>query len=162
MRTCKALFTNINTVVLSGIIIFMSACSNGPASKQPVETTTIGTIHLSADESFKPVIDSQVKVFEASWPTAHIITDYKPEADCIKDLNNDSVRMIIITRPLSRDEETLMKSRLGYVPIYGKLASDAVAVIVNKECKDSLFDMSDLRSLVKGTSGYKYKVVLDG
>jgi phosphate transport system substrate-binding protein len=161
MRTCKALINNINTVVLSGIVAFMCACS-GPSSKQPVETTTIGTIHLSADESFKPVIDSQVKVFEASWPTAHILTDYKPEADCIKDLNNDSVRMIIITRPLSRDEEGLLKNRLGYVPIYGKLASDAVAVIVNKECKDSLFDMSDLRSLVKGTSGYKYKVVLDG
>ena len=56
-----------------------------------------------------------------------------------------------------------MKTRLGYVPIYGKLASDAIAVIVNKEAsKDSLFDMSDLRSLVKGTSGYQIQVVLDG
>ncbi|GAC1591432.1 MAG: hypothetical protein NVS3B8_05160 [Chitinophagaceae bacterium] len=139
----------------------MCACDS-PAPKGPVESNTSGTIQVSADESFKPVIDSQVKVFETSWPAAKIITHYKAEADCIKDLNNDSIRMIIITRPLSRDEETLMKSRLGYVPIYGKLASDAIAVIVNKQCKDSLFDMSDLRSLVKGTSGYKYKVVLAG
>ena len=69
------------------------------------ETTTSGTINISVDESFKPVIDSQVKVFEASWPNAKIITHYKPEADCIKDLNNDSIRMVIITSPLSRDEE---------------------------------------------------------
>ena len=49
--------------------------------------------------------------------------------------------MIIITRPLSGDEEALMKKRLGYVPVYGKLASDAIAVIVNIQSKDSLFDM---------------------
>lgn len=137
------------------------ACNNTPA-KGPVETTTIGTIHISADESFKPVIDSQIKVFESSWPTAKIIAHYKPEAECIKDLNNDSIRMIFITRPLSREEESTMKTRLGYVPVYGKLANDAIAVIVNKKSTDSLFDMSDMRSMVKGTSGYKYKIVLDG
>ncbi len=149
------------TVVLFTAFTLMCACKNS-SSKTPVETTTIGTIQISADESFKPVIDSQIKVFEASWPTAKIIAHYKPEADCIKDLNNDSIRMIFITRPLSREEEAIMKSRLGFVPVYGKLASDAIAVIVNKQSKDSVFDMNDMRSLVKGTSGYKYKVVLDG
>ncbi|HTE11300.1 MAG TPA: substrate-binding domain-containing protein [Chitinophagaceae bacterium] len=161
MRICHALVNNIKKVVVFGFIIFLGACGN-PSSNGPVETNTSGTIQVSADESFKPVIDSQVKVFEASWPNAKIITHYKPEADCIKDLNNDSIRMIFITRPLSRDEEALMKTRLGYVPVYGKLASDAISVIVNRESKDSLFDMSDIRSMVKGTSGYKYKVVLDG
>jgi phosphate transport system substrate-binding protein len=162
MSICQALSANKRKVVVFGFITFLCACNNSPSKIPPAETNTSGTIQISADESFKPVIDSQVKVFEASWPTAKIITHYKAEADCIKDLNNDSIRMIIITRPLSRDEETLMKTRLGYVPVYGKLASDAIAVIVNKQTKDSLFDMSDMRSMVKGTSGYKYKVVLDG
>lgn len=146
--------------VYSGLLL-LTACGNNKP-KGPVETTTSGYMQISVDESFKPVIDSEIKVFESSWPTAHITAHYKAEADCIKDLNNDSIRMIIITRPLSRDEETLMKARLGYVPVYGKLANDAIAVLVNKQSKDSLFDMSDMRSLVKGTSGYKYKVVLDG
>ncbi|MEO5594500.1 MAG: substrate-binding domain-containing protein [Chitinophagaceae bacterium] len=161
MNIYQAVINKINTVVVSGIITVICACNNSP-SKVPVETNTSGTIQISADESFKPVIDSQIKVFEASWPTAKIIAHYKPEADCIKDLNNDSIRMIFITRALSRDEEALMKTRIGYVPVYGKLAFDAISVIVNKDAKDSLFDMSDMRSLVKGTSGYKYKVVLDG
>ncbi len=161
MNIYQAVINKINTVVVSGIITVICACNNSP-SKVPVETNTSGTIQISADESFKPVIDSQIKVFEASWPTAKIIAHYKPEADCIKDLNNDSIRMIFITRALSRDEEALMKTRIGYVPVYGKLAFDAISVIVNKDAKDSLFDMNDMRSLVKGTSGYKYKVVLDG
>ena len=152
----KARFIAFFTVAAS-----MCACS-GTSSKAPVETTTIGTIQISVDESFKPVIDSQIKVFESSWPTAHIIAHYKPEADCIKDMNDDSTRMIIITRPLSDNEEKLMKERVGYVPVYGKLAFDAITVIVNKASKDTVFDMSDIRSMVRGISGYKYKVVLDG
>lgn len=162
MTTCRAFPDNVkNFAVAAGLLLCLGACQGKPQAS-PDDTTTSGTIHISADETFKPVIDSQVKVYEASWPNAKIIVDYKPEAACIKDLNNDSIRMIIITRPLSLDEEALMKTRLGYVPIYGKLASDAIAVIVNSASKDSIFDMSDMRSLVKGTSGYPYKVVLDG
>ncbi|MEO6315620.1 MAG: substrate-binding domain-containing protein [Chitinophagaceae bacterium] len=161
MSICKAVSKKITGFFAACLIIIMAAC-NDAGPKAAVETNTSGTMRLSADESFKPVIDETVRVFESSWPTAKINTEYKPEADCIKDLNNDSVRMIIITRPLSRDEVTLMKAKLGYLPVFGKIASDAVAVIVNKQSPDSVFDMSDLRSMVKGTSGYKYKVVLDG
>jgi phosphate transport system substrate-binding protein len=149
------------SVILLAVITSLCACK-GSSSNTAIETNTSGTINISVDESFKPVIDSQIKVFEASHPNAKIIAHYKPEADCIKDLNDTSTRMIIITRGLSTDEEKLLKERLSYVPSYGRLAYDAIAVIVNKQSKDSLFDMTDIRSLVKGTSGYKYKVVVDG
>jgi len=161
MKIFRASIRNTGCIVAGSYIMLICACNSSP-SKTPVETTTNGTIQISADESFKPVIDSQIKVFEASWPNAKIIAHYKPEAACLRDLNNDSIRMIFVTRPLSAEEEVLMKAKLGYVPVYGKLAFDAISVIVNKDSKDSLFDMSDMRSLVKGTSGYKYKVVLDG
>ncbi len=160
MNIYKALIKT-RLAILFALAASFCACKNA-APKEPVETTTIGTIQVSADESFKPVIDSQIKVFESSWPNAHIIAHYKPEAGCIKDMNDSSTRMIIITRPLSDDEEKLMKARLGYVPQYGKLAFDAITVIVNKDSKDTTFDMSDIRSMVRGISGYKYKVVLDG
>jgi phosphate transport system substrate-binding protein len=162
MSNCNAFIHHIKTLALFIFITCLYISCKGKPSGTTDETTTSGNINISADESFKPVIDAQVKVFEASWPKAKINVQYKPEADCIKDLNNDAIRMVIITRPLSRDEEVLMKGRLGYVPQFGKLASDAIAVLVNREAKDSIFDMSDLRSLVKGTSGYPYKVVLDG
>ncbi len=161
MNSYKAVRVTGAALVCSLLIFFVSACSSTP-SETTDETKTRGTIQISADESFKPVIDSQIKVFEASFPDAKIIAHYKPEAACIKDLNNDSIRMIFITRPLSRDEEAVMKQRLDYVPQYGKLANDAIAVLVNRQSKDSLFDMTDMRSLVKGTSGYPYKVVVDG
>lgn len=147
-------------IVIVGINIFVTACSSGPV--RPQETTTSGTIHISVDESFKPVIDSQIKVFESQHPDAHIVVQYKPEAECLRDLNVDSIRMVIVTRGLSETEETTLSKKLSFKPAYGAIAYDAIAVIVNNQVKDTLFAMEDIRSMVKGTSGYKYKVLLDG
>lgn len=143
------------------LLLFIS-CGNNDSVKYPEDTTKTGRINISVDESFKPIIDSQIRVFESSYPEAKIITHYKPEAECLKDLNNDSIRMIIVTRALTPGEETKMIERLKFRPVQGKMAYDAIAVIVNNQAKDSIFDMNDMRSLVKGTSGFKYKVVMDG
>lgn len=147
-------------VAVVAFSLMASACSS-PGAK-PRETTTSGTIHISVDESFKPVIDSQIQVFESQHPDAHIIVQYKPEADCLRDLNVDSVRMVIVTRGLSAEEENTLSKKLSFKPAYGPIAFDAIAVIVNNQVKDTTFTMQDIRSMVKGTSGYKYKVLLDG
>lgn len=144
------------------LVLFLISCGDNQPIKYPGDTITSGVIHISVDESFKPIIDSQIRVFESSYPKAKIIAHYKPEAECIKDLMYDSVRMVIITRALKDNEEKIMRDTLHFNPLQGKMAYDAIAVLVNNKAIDSVFDMADIRSLVKGTSGYKYKVVMDG
>ena len=142
-------------------LLMFSQCNNQEAVSA-YDTPSRGTIHISVDESFKPVIDSQIKVFEASFPQAKIIAHYKPEADCLKDLLVDSIRMVIVTRQLLPVEEQRLKDTLRFIPVQGKIAYDAVTLVVNNQGKDSIFDMKDVRSLLKGTSGYKLKPVMDG
>jgi phosphate transport system substrate-binding protein len=144
------------------LLFILPGCGNDQQVQVSGDTTKSGTIRISADESFKPIIDSQIKVFESSNPNAHIIAYYKPEAECFKDLLKDSIRMVIVTRGLKKNEERFLKDTLKFNAIQGKMAYDAIAVIVNNQAKDSIFDMADIRSLLKGTSGYKYKVVMDG
>jgi phosphate transport system substrate-binding protein len=143
------------------MLLYLS-CGSNTNRIIPTDTTNSGTIHISVDESFKPVIDSHIKVFENKYPDAHIMVHYKPEAECLRDLNNDSIRMVIVTRGLTDGEEDTLRGRIGFKPRYGPVAYDAIAVIVNNKVKDSLFTMQDIRSMVKGTSGHPYKVVLDG
>lgn len=107
-------------------------------------------------------MDSQVQVFESIYKEAHVIVHYKPEAECLKDLDNDSIRMVIVTRGLTRGEEKRLYEKLSYNPPYGPLAFDAVAVIMNNMSEDTLLTMQDIRSMAMGTSGYKYKMLLDG
>jgi len=146
--------------VVAGALI-LAGCDNGNG---PVYTDTLnsGTIHISVDEAFKPVIDSQIKVFESQKPNAKIIVHYKPEAECLRDLNQDSTRMVIVTRGLKDDEVKTLATKLSFPPTFGLLAYDAVAVIVNNQVRDTLFTMQDIRGMAKGISGYKYKVLLDG
>jgi len=144
------------------ICIAFSSCRNHNKNNSARDIPTEGTINISVDESFKPVIDSEVKVFESSFPNAHIIVHYKPEAACLRDLAEDSTRMIIVTRGLTREEEKYYEDSMNFEPPYAELAYDAIAVIVNKDSKDTIFTMNDIRSLLNGSSKKDLIPVMDG
>ncbi len=143
------------------IVLVLQSC-NGANKRTDLDTANSGTIHISVDESFKPVIDSQIQVFEATNPGAKIIAHYKPEAECLKDLIKDSTRLIIITRGLMDSEEDFYKDSLGYVPQWDKVANDAIALVVNNKASDTVMSMAKLRGLLEGNTGDKEKLVFDG
>ena len=154
-------------IYIAGICVFafsimmLQGCHED-GDRTDLDTNESGVIHISVDESFKPVIDSQIQVFEALYPKAKIIAEYKPEADCFKDLIKDSTRMIIVTRGLTPDEEKFYKDSLSYAVTWSKVANDAVAVIVNNNAPDSLFTIDELRGILEGTTGDKQLAVFDG
>jgi len=127
-----------------------------------METPLSGTIRISVDESFKPVIDSQLKVFESSFPNARILVEYKPEAACLRDLAGDSTRMIIITRGLSLAEERYYKDTAQTPAISGILAFDAVAMVVNNRSRDTLMNIEEVRTLLEGNDKKDRVAVMDG
>lgn len=120
-----------------------------------------GKIFISVDESFKPVITEQVKVYEASHPGTYIEASYKSEADCFRDLQKDSTRMIIVSRGLSEEENQFYKDKLSFKVQWDILAYDAIVVIVNKQSKDSLFTIDKLRDYLSGKDTSKL-VAVDG
>ncbi|HYM94517.1 MAG TPA: substrate-binding domain-containing protein, partial [Chitinophagaceae bacterium] len=126
------------------------------------DTPDRGKIYVSADESFKPVIDAEVQVYESQHPDAKIIVNYKPEAECLKDFAVDSVRMIIATRGFSKEEENFMVDSMKVAPEKMVVALDAIAVIVNPRAKDSLFTMQDIIDILKGKFSKNLMPVFDG
>lgn len=143
-------------MAISGLV---AGCGSGNNTSQ--ETPTSGTIHISVDESYRPVIDSEIKVFESSFPNAHVIPHYKAEAQCLRDLTTDSTRMILVTRGLTTAEEKFYNDSFHMEPTYGPLALDAIAVIVNNHSPDSIFEIKDLQNLLNGTDT-KHVPVMDG
>ena len=154
-------FKKINSIIcFITLWFFFSGCHD--EQRTDLDSPSTGTIHISVDESFKPVIDSQIQVFEALYPKAKIIADYKSEAECFKDLLKDSTRMIIVTRGLTPEEERFYHEKFSFLPSWAKVANDAVAVIVNNEAPDSIFMLSDIRGILEGTTGDKQLAVFDG
>src|SRR4051812_20433558 len=106
----------------------LAGCHNSAADKE--DTLDSGTIHISCDESFKPVIDAQIQVYEAQYPKAKIIAHYKPEAECIKDFGVDSIQMVIITRGVSSAEKKMISDSVNANAESVTVAYDAISVVV--------------------------------
>ena len=138
----------------SAVII---SCDDAP---KHADTTTAGTIEISVDETYQPVIDEELKVFDTSNPDAHITVHYKPEAECIKDFIDGKTKLILVTRDLSKQEKDYCEQKKEFVTSRA-LARDGIAVILNKESTDSLLDLDALRGILTGIYKKKYTVVFD-
>lgn len=155
LRIMRAL---ILSLLMAGASLCLSAC--GKEAGGPTDTPNSGTINISVDETYKPVIEEQLHVFDSSNPDAHINVQYKPEAECIKDFLAGKVRLILITRPLTEEEKKYGAAQNVY-PVWDELARDAVAVIVNPGSKDTAFGIQQLRGILTGQYKDTYNVVFD-
>lgn len=132
------------------------------ADKQPDnrDSPVKGSIHISVDESFQPVMEEQLKVHHSSFPNTTIRVTYQSEAACLRDLQEDSTRMIVVARGLTEEEATVYQKNLSFKPLYGILAYDAIAVIIHRDRKDSLFTLQQLTDILNGTN--PIPAVMDG
>lgn len=143
------------------LIILLAGCQT-KNPKEPVDKFNKGTIYVSCDESFKPVIDAEVQVYESLYPKTKILVQYKPEAECLRDFAVDSIRMVIATRGFTADEKKLMSDSLNVGPEQLTVARDLIAVIVNPAAKDSFFSMKEIKDLLTGKLKENLIPVFDG
>ncbi len=148
----------INLLLFVAGLCILAAC--GGKTEGPTDTPNSGTIDIAVDETYKPVIEQQMRVFDSSNPAAKINVHYKSEADCIKDYLAGKVRLILVTRELSEEEQKYAAAN-GIVPSSLPLARDAVAVIVNRQNADSMLGMAQLRGILTGQYKVPYNVVFD-
>jgi len=164
MNTIQTIFNFLSLNIFLAFFFFsVSGCNEDKKAFVATDSPTSGTIQISVDESFRPVIEEQIKVYEASFPGTKIIANYKPEALCLKDLFSDSgTRLVITTRGLTYKEAKYFDDTLHYVPRSEKIASDAIAVIINGNSTDSLFTLASLQNLFTGVTKGNKKIVFDG
>jgi phosphate transport system substrate-binding protein len=150
-------------IVLYIFSVFMISCAGDKTSKSATDSPEKGTIYISVDESFKPVMEQQIKMYEASFPETHIIPTYKSEADCFRDLFSDTLnRLVVVGRGLNKKEERFLTDSLTYNPGCNAVASDAIAIVINSNSKDTLFTTASLKSELQGKNVNSKTYVFDG
>ncbi len=148
-------------LMIAALSILAGCIESTDKSKFP-DTPARGAITISADESFKPVVDELVKVYESNYPKTTINVLYKPEAECFKDFGVDSIKMVIATRGYSEEERRIMADSLKVAPFSITVAHDAIAVIVNPKSKDTMFTMDEIKGILTGNSDRGLVPVFDG
>jgi phosphate transport system substrate-binding protein len=131
-----------------GILFLAISCKlNRP--KEIPDTPTSGNIKISVDESFQPIIDTEVYTFTSLYQRATINPEYKPEYDVVNDFMNDSVKLMVTSRKLSDNQIQYLRDKL----IIGRtitFAYDALALITNKENHDTLITYKDVKDIFTG------------
>ncbi len=148
----------INHILILFVTVLFAAC-NENKKNAPTDTLVSGNIDISVDETFRPIIEEQLKVFDSSFPEAHIKASYKAESECIKDFIDGKARMVLITRDLLGNEKEVLEQK-KVVATSLPIAKDGIAIIVNKTVKDTL-TLSEIKGILTGTYKEKRTVVFD-
>lgn len=108
-----------------------------------------GTITIAADESFKPLVGALTNAYEGIYPNAHFKIDYKPEQEAVRQLLNDSARIIFATRQLNDKELEIIKKQKSSQR-FQHIATDGLALVISKSNPDSLITMPELKAILEG------------
>jgi phosphate transport system substrate-binding protein len=149
-------FGNVFLIIV--LSVFIVSCEDNTPKHE--DTLGKGTIDISADETYQPILEEQLKVFDSIYPEAHITIHYKPEAECFKDYFDKKARIILVTRELTKPEKDVCEQQKIW-PTSMSLARDGIAVLVNNESADSILAMPTLKGILTGVYKKKYTVVFD-
>ena len=138
------------TVIIGLMVFIAGACADRNKKGELMDTPTYGVIKIAVDESLKPLIEAEIDTFEGLYKDAHIQAQYMSETNAIDALLKDSVRMIVTTRKLAKEEEdAIVASKI--FPTQLKIAKDGIAIILNKSNPDTLIQLNQLKSILDGT-----------
>ena len=142
--------TSFSTIpfIYAGIIFIFSSCVNG-GNRPLEETPTRGDIKILADESFKPLIETEVFTFTHLYDLAKITPIYKSEVDVINDFMNDSVKVIVTSKKLTDDQIKWLRDTL-IITRTTTFAYDALALVTNRENKDTLLKYDTFKDIFLG------------
>lgn len=134
-------------IVLLGVII-LTGCKRSAGTKSS-DTPTSGNITITVDESLKPLIEAEVAAFEAIYANAHINVIYTSEEEAIALMLKDSARATIVSRKLVKEEEEIL-TKQNFRARQLKVATSAIALIVNNNNVDTTISVGDLKRILNG------------
>lgn len=135
-----------------GIVLLLTVITAGCRSggqKQLDETPTRGNISIVVDESFQPLIDTEVYTFTSLYQNASIKPFYMPEVDVVNHFMADSVKVMVTSRKLTEDQIAYLKEQLIVVRSV-TFAWDALALITNRENTDTLLTYNNVADIFQG------------
>ena len=112
-------------------------------------TPTTGRSAITVDETFRPIIESELDVFKSVYGYTELKANFVPENEAFNQLLKGDVELIVASRPLTKDEITVLNQKKIY-PRQTKIATDAIALIVSPASPDTLITISQIKDILTG------------
>jgi phosphate transport system substrate-binding protein len=134
--------------IIMAIALMLTSCLN-TGRKGVTETPTSGDIRILVDESFKPLLETEVFTFTSLYRYAKIKNVYKSEVDIVNDFMNDSAKVMVTSRKLSDDQIKYLRDTLIVARTH-TFAYDAIALVTNPANKDTLIKYQEVKDIFTG------------
>ncbi len=138
--------SSIVYIALFAVILY--ACSGN--NNDPTDTPTSGKVNIVVDESFQQLFDTEIYTFQSLYENAKVRCLYLPENQAIQRLIDDSCKVVVLCRNLSKEERKRFE-QANIFPISTKIAEDAVAFVVNNENSDTSMTVEKVKSILVGS-----------
>lgn len=138
--------------------MFVNSCTRAPSKES--ETVVTGKTTMLVDDTFEPIIEDQLAVFESSYKHAEITLINAPENRVFHLLLSDSAKVAIVTRKLTEDENSFFESK-NIIPKTRKFATDAIALITHNSNPDSVISVEEIIQILKGVHQESKALVFD-
>ena len=136
----------VNLILFTALLLFVTSCGE----KKVLQGWRYSDdLYVAIDETFRPIMDEELDAFSMHYIDAGLHPTYCSEDSAIRMMLRDSVRSCVITRQLSDKEKAIIQSHnLGLQ--WAQIATDALALITNKENPDSLITVDEIKGIVSG------------
>jgi phosphate transport system substrate-binding protein len=134
-------------IIMVLALVLTSCLKQG--KREIIETPTSGDIKILVDDSFKPLLETEVYTFTSLYRYAKITNVYKSEVDVVNDFMNDSAKVMVTSRKLSDDQIKYLRDTLIVARTH-TFAYDAIALVTNRENKDTLIKYQEIKDIFTG------------
>ena len=124
--------------------LLFASCQGTPPDPRRDDDLTSGHVLILAEEEFRSLLEGQRIVFEQTYADARVDIRYLPQADLLKAMLNDSVRVVFTTCAPGGEQMDYFRSRQLATPMVPVLV-DAVAVLSGPRQQPLTFTLEDLR-----------------
>jgi len=149
-----------NKLFLIMPLFLIAACQPKQKTEEVADTRTSGSVKMIVDESFSSVLADQIQVFKLDYPNTKFELIEGSENKILPTFLNDSVRVAVLSRPLTANEEKTYVNK--GIPIrYSRFAIDGIALITGNSNQDTTITAEEIISILKGNNPSGKKLVFD-
>jgi phosphate transport system substrate-binding protein len=144
-------------------VLIFAACRPSNPGKQAdgaKSSSEVSVTNVVSDETFAPVVDDEVFIFESDYVKEKVNITYKPEVKLLNELMSDSTRIVIMSRDLTAEESKFFMDKKINIR-KNRFAIDGVAIISNTATTDSIITVDEIMSIMRGKSAGKRNLVFD-
>jgi phosphate transport system substrate-binding protein len=136
-------------IVIFVLSIGLFSCNKKSDKSKKTNSPISGSLTITADESFKPLLEAEKAVFEALYKNSKINISYQAEGQAFAGFFNDSVDFILTGRGLTEKENQYFLDQNSLINQI-EIAKDAIAFIIPESFPFNSLSESLLSAICQG------------